>query len=504
MQYLTIKNLHFKYKQSSMPIFQDLSIEFNQGWSSIVGANGSGKSTLLKLISKEFKAQGGSIRGNDLTYYCAQSTQNMPDGLEEFMLTYTGRAFKIRDLLNIKDSWVYSWETLSHGERKRLQLALALFQEPDVLLIDEPTNHLDMISKNIVIEALKSFKGVGVLVSHDRELLDTLSRCTIILKNQEVRSYKTSYSNAIIEYYKNIEHTQDNKLKQNKELKKLKKSIQTQHEKVSQSKKRMSKKTLKKGDSDAKGKIDMARFTGKDKNDGTLVAKLQAKEKKILDSNIKVQKTYKTGISVNVEKNRNRNIFPIVFNKGVLKLSEEKTLTFPILSVDEHDKVAIVGENGSGKSSFLEHILSITDLDGEYLYIPQEINEEKSKKIFDDINDLPRETKGEIYTIIQRLSSDSKKLQDSYSPSPGELRKLMIAQGLLQNPSLIILDEPTNHMDLDSIISLELALKEYNGAMIIISHDQVFLDAIVTDVWEFMKESENHYYIEDKKESLND
>ena len=494
MQYLTIKNLHFKYKQSSIPIFQDLSLEFQQGWSCIVGANGSGKSTLLKLISKEFKTQGGTIKGNDLSYYCAQSTEVMPANLEEFMLTYTGKAFKIRDLLGIKDSWVYSWETLSHGERKRSQLALALFEEPDVLLIDEPTNHLDVTSKNIVTEALKSFKGIGILVSHDRELLDTLARSTMILKNQEVRTFKTSYSNAINEHYKNIEHIQDNKLKQNSELKKLKKSIQTQHEKVSQSKKRMSKKTLKKGDSDAKGKIDMARFTGKDKNAGTLVAKLQAKERKILDSNIKVEKTYKTGISVNVQ--RNRNIFPIVFKKNNLKLSEEKTLSFPILSINEHDKIAIVGDNGSGKSSFVEYILSISDLEGEYLYIPQEINEAKSKKIFDDINDLPHEVKGEIYTIIQRLSSDPKKLQDSYSPSPGELRKLMIAQGLLQNPSLIILDEPTNHMDLDSIISLEAALREYNGAMIIISHDKLFLDAIVTDTWSFRQESENLFCIE--------
>ena len=137
-------------------------------------------------------------------------------------------------------------------------------------------------------------------------------------------------------------------------------------------------------------------------------------------------------------------------------------------------------------------------MEGEYLYIPQEISQERSKKIFNDINELPREVKGEIYTIIQRLSSDPKKLQDSYAPSPGELRKLMIAQGLLQNPSLIILDEPTNHMDLDSILLLESALQEYNGAMIIISHDKLFVDAIVSDIWRFKKMSENSYTIEDE------
>jgi len=119
----------------------------------------------------------------------------------------------------------------------------------------------------------------------------------------------------------------------------------------------------------------------------------------------------------------------------------------------------------------------------------------KSKELFDEIHSLPNDIKGEIYTIVRKLSSDPIKLQDSFIPSPGEIRKLMIAKGLLQSPSLIILDEPTNHMDLDSIISLELALKEYNGTLIIISHDKIFLDAIVTDIWEFKKENEKLYMV---------
>ena len=479
-----------------MPIFDDLSLEFEQGWSCIVGANGSGKSTLLKLISKEFKAQSGTIKGNDLTYYCPQSTELMPENLEEFMLTYTSKAFKIRDLLNIQESWIYSWETLSHGERKRLQIALALFQESDILLIDEPTNHLDVTSKNIVIEALKSFKGIGILVSHDRELLDTLSLSTIMIKNHETLTYKTSYSNAINEDNKNLEHLQKSSIKQNHELKKLKKSIQTQQEKVSQSNKRMSKKNIHKNDSDARNKINLAKLTGKDKNDAQLVSKLQSKQKQLLDSSIKTQKTYTHGITINAT--RRKNIFPLVIKKSVLKISQEQTLTYPTLAIEIDAKIGIVGDNGSGKSSFIESLISTLDLKDEYLYIPQEISKVKGKKIFDEINALPNDLKGEIYTIIRRLSSDPIKLQESSFPSPGEIRKLMIAQGLLQNPSLIILDEPTNHMDLDSIISLELALREYNGAMIIISHDRVFLDAIVTKIWTFTKECEQSFCIKNK------
>jgi len=493
MQQLTIKNLHFKYKNSSLPIFENLNLEFEKGWSCIVGSNGSGKSTLLKLISKEIKSENGTIKGNDLTHYCTQSTQYPPKKFEDFMLTFNNKSFKIRDMLNIKDSWLYQWDSLSHGERKRVQLAVAFFEEPDVLLVDEPTNHLDTKSKHILSEALKSFKSIGILVSHDRELLDSLSQSTIILKNKNIITFKTSFSKAMNEYIKNIEFLEKTQIKQNIELKKLKKSIQSQQEKVTKSKKRFSKKSLDKNDSDGKNKINLAKLTGKDKNDGQVITKLQSKQKQLLSDTIKTDKTYKLGIEFNSIKSK--NIFPIVIENNILKLSETKKLSYKTLTINEYDKIGIIGENGSGKSSFLNNMLSIIDSKDKYLYIPQEISEEESKKLFDEINSLCNDIKGEIYTIIRKLSSDPIKLQDSFIPSPGDIRKLMIAKGLLQSPSLIILDEPTNHIDLDSIISLEFALKEYNGTMIIISHDKTFLDAVVSNIWEFKKENEDLYRI---------
>jgi ATPase subunit of ABC transporter with duplicated ATPase domains len=493
VQQLIIKNLHFKYKKSAIPIFENLNIEFEKGWSCIVGSNGSGKSTLLKLISKNIKNENGTIEGNNLTYYCSQNTEFPPKNLEIFMLTYNTKAFKIRDVLKIKDSWTYEWNSLSPGEKKRLQLAIALFEEPDILLVDEPTNHLDNKSKNIVLNALKSFNGIGILVSHDREVLDCLSQSTIIVKNKNVITFKTSYSNAISEYKKNLEFLEKTQMKQNIEIKKIKKIIQSQKEKVSQSKKRFSKKFLDKNDSSSRDKINLAKLTGKDKNDTQVIVKLQSKQKQLLLDTIKTDKIYKLGIEFNADKSK--NIFPITIVSNILKLSETKKLTYQTLIVNQNDKIGIIGENGSGKSSFLNNVLSPIDLKNEYLYIPQEITCEESKLFFEKVNNLPNNIKGEIYTITRKLSSDPVKLQDSFIPSPGEIRKLMIAKGLLENPSLIILDEPTNHMDLDSIISLELALKEYTGTLILISHDITFLDAVVTDIWEFKKENEDLYII---------
>jgi macrolide transport system ATP-binding/permease protein len=476
-----------------MPIFENLNLEFEQGWSCIVGSNGSGKSTLLKLISKEIQYEEGSIKGNDLTHYCMQTTEEIPENLENFMMTYTSKSFKIRDMLSIDDEWLYQWDTLSFGERKRMQIALAIFEEPDVLLVDEPTNHLDTKSKKIVLNALKAFKGIGILVSHDRELLDNLSQATIILRNKNTFSFKTPFSKAMNEYLTNMEFLDKTQSQQYSELKKLKKSIQTQHEKVSQSKKRMSKKDLDKNDKNSKTKIDLARFTGKDKNDGQELSKLKSKQSKLISNSVKTDKVFELGIEFH--DSTARNIFPIVIKKNILELGENKKLSYQTLSINQYDKIGIIGENGAGKSSFLNHLLSTVDLKDAYLYIPQEITQDESKKLFDDINNLTNDKKGEIYTIVRKLASDPIKLQDSVIPSPGEVRKLMIAKGLLQSPSLIILDEPTNHMDLDSIVSLESAFKEYNGTMLVISHDKTFLDSIVNETWEFTKDSDNEYRI---------
>jgi len=495
MQQLTIKDLHFKYKNSSLPIFEHLNLKFENGWNCLVGSNGSGKSTLLKLISKELTSENRTIQGNDSTHYCPQSTEYPPKNLEDFMHTFNNLSFKIRDRLNIQDSWLYQWDILSHGERKRLQLAVALFEEPDILLVDEPTNHLDNKSKYIVLNALKSFKGIGILVSHDRELLDSLSQSTGILKNKNIITFKTSFSNAMSEYHKSMEFLEKTQIKKNLELKRLKKSIQMQQEKVSQSKKRFSKKGLDKNDSDAKNKINLAKLTGKDKNNAQVVSKLQSKQKHLLSKVIKTDKTYKLGIEFYAKKNK--NIFPIIVDKNILNLSDTKKLSYQKLTINESNKIGIIGENGSGKSGFLKHILSAIDLKNEHLYIPQEITEEESKKLFDEINSLPNAVKGEIYTIIRKLSSDPIKLQDSFMPSAGEIRKLMIAKGLMQSPSLIIFDEPTNHMDVDSIASLELALKEYNGTMIIVSHDSIFLNAVTDMKWNFEKIDSSSYQIKE-------
>lgn len=241
---LKIRKLTYKYASAAEPIFSEIDFDIEEGWSAITGINGSGKSTLLKLISKELKSEKGMITGNELVVYCAQSTEFEPTELEEFMCTYTKEAFRIRDLLRVDDTWLGQWDVLSHGERKRLQLAVALSSDSDVLMVDEPTNHLDLQSQAIVIDALKSYKGIGILVSHDRTLLDALSKQTIMIKAGEIIKYRTTFSLAQEAYAQTLSHKKKVLGEQENEFKKLDRAIQAQREQVSLTKKRLSKKNV--------------------------------------------------------------------------------------------------------------------------------------------------------------------------------------------------------------------------------------------------------------------
>ncbi|MCJ7766724.1 MAG: ATP-binding cassette domain-containing protein, partial [Thiovulaceae bacterium] len=170
-------------------------------------------------------------------------------------------------------------------------------------------------------------------------------------------------------------------------------------------------------------------------------------------------------------------------------------LCFPRLSADVGEKIGISGENGAGTSTFIRYFVEKVDFQHDYLYIPQEITDKQAEQLFEEVGTLSSEAKGELFTLVQRLGSDAKALLQSRIPSPGEVRKLLIAQGLLKRPSLIILDEPTNHMDLESIESLEASLKEYAGALLFITHDKAFLENLSTKQWLFEKSQDHRYEV---------
>jgi len=171
---ISFHNLSFTYDRATQPLLQNLSVHFTQGWTGIVGANGVGKSTILKLATGGLKPQKGRVVLLDFAIYCPQRTDMVPEHLYELIHAMDGDAFEIKGRLGLENDWIKRWATLSHGERKRAQIAVALWRKPQVLAVDEPTNHLDLPSIECLEQALGECPCGLFLVSHDRRFLDAL------------------------------------------------------------------------------------------------------------------------------------------------------------------------------------------------------------------------------------------------------------------------------------------------------------------------------------------
>src|SRR4029453_500814 len=139
---LTFDKVSFGYESSTEALLRDLVIQFTPGWCGIIGPNGSGKTTLLRLACGEIVPTTGAVVGAHNVIYCPQRTDDSPPVFRQFLESSEPEAFRLRGRLGIEISWALRWSTLSHGERKRAQIATALWQEPALLAIDEPTNNI--------------------------------------------------------------------------------------------------------------------------------------------------------------------------------------------------------------------------------------------------------------------------------------------------------------------------------------------------------------------------
>ena len=152
------------------------------------------------------------------------------------------------------------------------------------------------------------------------------------------------------------------------------------------------------------------------------------------------------------------------------------------------DRIALTGPNGAGKSTLIRRIVASLDLPAERLtYVPQEIGLDASARIMESARALPRDKLGFMMTVVSRLGSRPHRLLESLEPSPGEMRKLLLAMGVAREPHLIIMDEPTNHMDLPSIQCLEDALSDCPCGLLLVSHDVRFLQKLTTRLWDISR-----------------
>ncbi len=476
----------FTHSEAVEPLFENVSLQFDGGWTGLVGANGSGKTTLLRLAIGELEPDAGHVLRKGRAAFCRQRTDFRPDGWEVFRDAADADAARLKGVLGIRPDWWDRWETLSHGERKRAQIAVALWEEPEMLLVDEPTNHLDGESGAMVREALASFRGVGILVSHDRRLLDDICRYIVFIEPPGVLGIPGNYSEAAEQKALGEEHQRRQRSSAKDELAKLRREAARRQAEAARSVHRLSKRHLHRNDSDGRGKLDLARLTGKDAIAGNFARQIRNRVERTeekLDS-IGFKKEYDLAYHIDGERSHRDALLRL--EQGVLPLGPSETLAFPDLVVGSADRIGLSGPNGTGKSSFVRHLLGRLNLPPErVVYLPQEIPIDQGERLIREVRSLSTDELGRVLAFVSCLGTRPERLLRGDLPSPGEIRKILLALGIARRPHLILMDEPTNHLDLPAIELLERALRAFPGALLLVSHDVRFLDALATVRWRF-------------------
>jgi ATPase subunit of ABC transporter with duplicated ATPase domains len=263
--FLSFDAVEYSYSSSVEAVLKHITFEARSGWTGIVGENGSGKTTLLLLAVGAIAPSAGSVKTPEHIRYCPQRTDSLPKGWEDFFSSADNEVGRLMDYLHIEYDWPYRWDSLSHGERKRLQLAIALACNPALLAVDEPTNHLDTEAKSLIGAALEHYTGIGLLVSHDRALLDRLCHNCLFLAAGNAALRPGGVSQGLAEHEREqLERGRVHEQMQT-ERKRLALEADKRRRIVVSSRNRLSKKAIDAKDSDTRGKINLARLSGKDK-----------------------------------------------------------------------------------------------------------------------------------------------------------------------------------------------------------------------------------------------
>lgn len=504
----------------------------------IIGCNGAGKSTVLKIIMKQENISAGTIniRKNATIgmlrqiYEYEETNPNVYTFLQrsfehffeletklkklEDEMSYEKDDEKMSELLqkygNVQQKYIQmggydiqekfnkicsglqinekmlnqNYNDLSGGEKTIVNLGALLLKEPSILLLDEPTNHLDMEKLEWLEKFLKEYKGTILVVSHDRYFLDKIATKTILLENGKEKIYFGNYSYFLKEDEKRTLAEFENYKNQQKMIKKMKESI----------------KTLRKFGELAKNEMFFKRAKSIEKKLAKIeqLPQVDLEQKTLL--NFKLNIDSRSGKDVVIINNLNKNFE----SKNIFENAN--------LQIHYGEKIALIGKNGTGKSTLLKIIMNE---DCEYTgeikigqsvnigYIPQEINfEDDNQTILNFFEQFDNRNETEIRTSLAKyMFRGNDVFKKVSSLSGGEKVRLILAKLLKQNINFLILDEPTNHIDIETRELLEEAIKEYSGTVLFVSHDRYFINNLAERIVE-VKEKRFFSYVGNYDEYL--
>ena len=479
---LNLSNIEYCYPLAEEPILRGITVTFPQGWTGDVGDNGCGKTTLARIACGRIVPDAGSVGPALASSYCPQDATLRPADLDDFAAAYDGRAVRLRRELGIEDDWPWRFETLSGGQQKRLQVACALWPAPDLLVMDEPTNHVDATTRAAIARALAGFAGVGILISHDRALLDALcGQCLFMSEGSAVMrpgGYTKASGQEGLERAASLHAHEEAR----REMKRIEREAQRRREEAARKEGKKSLKGIAKHDSDARRKKRLAIVTGTDGIAAKQAGRMEARLERVTAQadRTRVQKRYDADIWLEATPSRR----PVLLRLEAAELPMgERTLVFPQLFIGRSDHIGLVGDNGSGKTTLVKHLMAQMPDGVRVLYIPQEPTDGQQEEARERLAKLASAERGRVLSIVAQLNSEPERVLEGDAISPGEMRKLMLALGILDSPELIIMDEPTNHLDLGSTEALERVLAAFPGALLLVSHDAALLEATTDITW---------------------
>jgi ATPase subunit of ABC transporter with duplicated ATPase domains len=488
--FVRVSGLSFSYSDS-VALIRDANFHIAPGWTGIVGPNGAGKTTLLRLVSGELEPSSGAVHFDGA---CAgaillqQTVERLTPAIERFAESSDGEAFRLFGELGLDRGDIARWPTLSPGERKRWQVGAALWNDPSVLMLDEPTDHLDSEARDFLLGGLKRFRGIGIVVSHDRALLDSLTAYTIRVDRAAARMWRGSYSEAKRgwEAEEREYHARHDRVK--REHQKLRHLLADKrriaHSAEAQWNAGAGRRMKSKRDHDAtsmltKGKAEMA-SARISRDVSVLRAKTERAEKELDGFHFKKAK----GRSLFVDYVAAPQSRVLCIDAADICAGEKILLREVHLSVKRGDKVRLAGRNGIGKTTLLRAMVNGAHIPpSRLLYLPQELRADDAAALCAAVCSLNDVDRARVLTLVAALGIDPERILATDAPSPGEARKLKLAFGLGTQVWAMVLDEPTNHLDISAIERLEDALAEYPGAMVMVTHDDALANRCTSIEW---------------------
>jgi len=484
-----LSRLSFSYS-SAIDVLTEVSLCLSPGWFGVVGPNGSGKTTLLRILAGDLPTDPATVRcvpTDIVVRYCPQRVRQLTPAIRDLAESWEGHAHRLMGQLELVPNELARWQSLSPGERKRWQIGAALVDSPQLLLLDEPTNHLDTRARKLLFDRLERYQGIGVLVSHDRDMLDSLTCSTIkICPGGTVKPYSGNYSAAREQWLIEEKRSRETRAKLQAERRKLKRRLDTARRSREQAESDMNTgKRLKSiRDSDARSMAAKGRATSAEQKLGREVAVLRRKLGKAGDTLDQARVEDHVGRSVFVLEETAPIQNLICLQRPAICKGDRTLLCDVDVMVRRDSRIHLKGPNGSGKTTLIQELMQVSHLPEErILCLPQELSNERVAKNKRELESLSGPAKGRLMQIVAALGVPPERLLASGRPSPGEARKLTLAMGLSQQAWLLMLDEPTNHLDLPSIERLQEALTQYSCALLMVSHDDRFAGALTRESW---------------------